>query len=176
VKRLYLLRHAKSGWDAPVASDFDRPLNRRGHKAARAMAREMRALGLVFDRILASSAARVVETLEGLAEAWGHDSGAEMDPHLYLASAPTLLSTVRAAGDGNESLMIVGHNPGMEQLALLLSKEGELRGVLAEKFPTGALVEIELPVSGWADVTEGQGTLTRFIRPRDLDPDLGPEE
>lgn len=176
MKRLYLLRHAKSGWDAPVASDFDRPLSRRGQKAARAMAREMRTLGLTFDRILASPAARVVETLEGLAEAWGHDPGAETDPRLYLASAATLLRIVQTAGEEHESLMLVGHNPGMEQLALLLSGEGEYRDLLAEKFPTGALAEIELPVMHWAEVGEGQGILSRFIRPRDLDPELGPEE
>ena len=176
MKRLYLLRHAKSEWDAPVTGDFDRPLSRRGHKAARAMGREMRALGLAFDHIVASPAARVVETLEGLAEAWGHDPGAEADPHIYMASASTLLGIVRAAGDEHQSLMLVGHNPGMEQLALLLTGEGELRDRLAEKFPTAALAEIALPAKHWADVAEGRGTLTRFIRPRDLDPELGPEE
>jgi phosphohistidine phosphatase len=176
MKRLYLLRHAKSGWDTRVARDFDRPLNRRGHKAARAMGREMHALGLAFDRVLASQAARVVETLEGLADAWGHDPGAEADPRLYLASASTLLGIVRAAGDEHKSLLLVGHNPGMEQLALLLTQSGDLRDLLAEKFPTGALAEIALPISSWTDVGEGQGKLTRFIRPRDLDPELGPEE
>ena len=176
MKRLYLLRHAKSEWDSPVSRDFDRPLNRRGHKAARAMAREMRSLGFAFDRILASPAARVTETLEGMAEVWGHDPGAEADARLYLASAATLLRIVQTAGDAHESLLLVGHNPGMEQLALLLSRESALRDRLAGKFPTAALAEIELPVAHWADVEEGEGTLTRFLRPRDLDPELGPEE
>ena len=175
MKILYLLRHAKSGWDAPVASDFDRPLERRGHKAARAMGREMRGLGLVFDRVLASPAVRVTETLEGVAETYGHDLDAGEDPHIYLASVGTLLGIVRGVEDEHDRLLIVGHNPGMEQLALLLTGAGDLRDRMAAKFPTAALAEIALPVTRWRDVAEGEGKLERFIRPRDLDPELGPD-
>ena len=175
MKILYFLRHAKSGWDAPVASDFDRPLERRGYKAARAMGREMRGLGLAFDQVLASPAVRVTETLEGVAEAYGHDLGAEEDPHIYLASVATLLGIVRGCADEHDRLLIVGHNPGMEQLALQLAGGGGLRDRMAAKFPTAALAEIALPVTRWRDVTEGEGKLERFIRPRDLDPELGPD-
>jgi len=175
MKTLSLLRHAKSGWDAPNVRDFDRPLNARGRKAARAMGREMRRLGLGFDLILASPAARVTETLAELAQGYGGAVATDFDAHIYLASPETLLGLVRAADDAHARLLIVGHNPGMEQLALLLAQGGELRDRIAAKYPTGALAEIGFDAASWRDVAEGAGRLNRFIRPRDLDPELGPE-
>ncbi|MEA3012767.1 MAG: phosphohistidine phosphatase [Sphingomonadales bacterium] len=175
MKTLTLLRHAKSGWDAPVARDFDRRLNARGRKAARAMGREMKRLGLGFDLILASPAARITETLTELAQGYGGAVATDFDEHIYLASAETLLGIVRAADDAHERLLIVGHNPGMEQLALLLAAGGALRDRIAAKYPTGALAELRFEGPGWRDVTAGAGRLERFIRPRDLDPQLGPE-
>lgn len=179
MKTLTLLRHAKSGWDPPVARDFDRPLNGRGRKAARAMGREMKRLRLDFDRILASPAARVTETVQGLEE----DHGAlavEQDPRIYLASAETLLDIVRATADSHARLLIVGHNPGLEQLAMLLAQGGAqggaLRDAIAAKYPTGALAELLFDVRSWREVTAGAGRLERFIRPRDLDPELGPDD
>ena len=171
---LSLLRHAKSVWDAPVARDFDRPLNARGRKAARAMGREMKRLRLDFDHVLASPAARVTETIEGLEEEYG-PLAAEYDERFYLASAETLLEIVRAAGDSQRRLLLLGHNPGMEQLALLLGRSGEMRERIAAKYPTGALAEISFDLASWRDVTAGAGRLERFLRPRDLDPALGPE-
>lgn len=175
MKTLTLLRHAKSGWDAPVARDFDRRLNARGRKAARAMGREMKRLGLGFDLILASPAARIAETLTELAQGYGGAVATDFDEHIYLASVETLLEIVRAADDAHERLLIVGHNPGMEQLALLLAGGGALRDRIAAKYPTGALAELRFDGPGWRDVTAGAGRLERFIRPRDLDPQLGPE-
>jgi phosphohistidine phosphatase len=169
VKTLTLLRHAKSGWGAPALRDFDRPLTPRGRKAARAMGREMRRLGLGFDLILASPALRVIETLHELAQGFGAAVATAAEPRIYLASAETLLELVRGADDGAGRLLLVGHNPGMEQLALLLAKDGEAREAVAVKYPTGALAEIALDVPRWQEVGEGAGTLTRFVRPRDLD-------
>lgn len=174
MKTLSLLRHAKSRLDASVARDFDRPLNARGHQAGRAMGREMRRLGLVYHRILASPAVRVTETLTELAQGYGGAVATDFDEHIYLASAATLLDIVRAADDAIERLLIVGHNPGMEQLALLLVQGGALRDRIAAKFPTGALAEISFDVARWRDVAGGGGRLERFLRPRDLDPELGP--
>ncbi|HEV7659387.1 MAG TPA: histidine phosphatase family protein [Allosphingosinicella sp.] len=174
MKTLTLLRHAKSGWDAPVR-DFDRPLSPRGRKAARAMGREMKRLGLDFDFVLASPAARVTETLTELAQGYGGAVATDFDEHIYLASAETLLEIVRAADDAHERLLIAGHNPGMEQLALLLAEGGALRDRIAAKYPTGALAELRFDGPGWRDVAAGAGRLERFIRPRDLDPQLGPE-
>ncbi len=176
MKTLTLLRHAKSSWADSSRRDFDRPLNDRGRQAARAMGREMKALDLVFDRIVASPSARTVETIAALAEGHGGRFDAEHDARVYLASPGTLLRIVREADDAYRRLLLVGHNPGMERLALLLSRGGELHDRIADKYPTGALAEIALPVVRWREVGEGSGTLTRFIRPRDLDPELGPED
>ena len=176
MKTLTLLRHAKSTWDDPVARDFDRPLNKRGRRAAQTIGREMRALGLEFDRVIASPATRVVETLGEVAEGYGRSLDPKFDQRIYLASPDTLLEIVRNADGAAGTLLIVGHNPGLERLAILLAGKSGLLAQLAEKYPTATLAEIALPVESWSDVSEGMGTLSRFIRPRDLDPELGPDE
>ncbi|HEX8215258.1 MAG TPA: histidine phosphatase family protein [Allosphingosinicella sp.] len=178
MKTLTLLRHAKSGWDDSVARDFDRPLNPRGRCAARTVGREMRAQGLAFDSVLASPAVRVVETLEEIGSGYGRVLDPRFDQRLYLASTDTLLDLIREADDGVASLLLVGHNPGLELLVLLLTRHGggELREQAELKYPTATLAELSLPVERWQDVREGAGTLSRFIRPRDLDPQLGPDE
>lgn len=178
MKTLTLLRHAKSGWDDPVARDFDRPLNPRGRRGARLMGQHMRDLGLRYDLVIASPAVRVVETLEELWEGYGRSVHAELDKRLYLASATTLLDVVQEADEAAGDILLSGHNPGMEDLVLLLVPdriEDEARDQVEEKFPTAALAEIAFDVDHWADVKPGTGRLVRFIRPRDLDPALGPE-
>jgi len=175
MKSLTLLRHAKSVWDDPVARDLDRPLNPRGRRAARAVGEAMKAAGLGFDLVLASPARRVIETLDEVAAAFGPLDPVR-DPRLYLASTETLLAIARAVGDGVGRLMLVGHNPGLESLALRLTRKGPLRSELELKYPTGTLAEIEFPFDRWKDVEAGSGALVRFIRPRDLDPGLGPDD
>jgi phosphohistidine phosphatase len=135
----------------------------------------MNAQGLAFDLVLASPARRVAETIE---EAAGHGGFApQYEERLYLASAATLLDIVRHAPDGVDRLLLVGHNPGMEELALRLARrDGDrLRGEVEIKYPTGSVAEIQLPAERWAEVREGTGRIVRFIRPRDLDPELGPD-
>ena len=175
MKTLTLLRHSKSSWADRGQADRDRPLNARGRAAARAMGGEMARLGLGFDRVVASPARRVAETLSRIAERYGPLAPAENED-VYLASVATLLAIVRESDDGQDRQLIVGHNPGMERLALLLSREGPLRDEVAVKYPTGALAELSFDAARWSAVGEGAGTLTRFIRPRDLDPELGPDE
>lgn len=174
MKTLTLLRHAKSSWDDPVSRDFDRPLNPRGRRAARTVAQEMKALGLAFDRTLASPARRVVETIEEVEATFG-PLRPHWDERLYLASRETLVEIARETEERVERLLLVGHNPGLELLALALARGGALRGEIEVKYPTGTLAEISLPVDSWRDVTEGSGEILRFIRPRDLDPELGPD-
>jgi phosphohistidine phosphatase len=176
MKTLTLLRHAKSTWDDPVARDFDRPLNRRGRRAAQAVGREMRTQGLTFDRVIASPAVRVKETLDGIVEGYGKALNPTFDERVYLASTATLLDLVHDAPNQAGTLLIVGHNPGLEALTLLLAQEGDLRDQVAVKYPTATLAEISLPVQSWGHVAKGTGTLARLIRPRDLDPELGPDE
>lgn len=176
MKTLTLLRHAKSTWDDPVARDFDRPLNKRGRRAAATVGREMRTQGLVFDQVVASPAVRVIETLADVAEGYGQPLDPLYDQRIYLASTETLLDVVHEADEKAERLLIVGHNPGLETLAMLLTRGEGLRAELAVKYPTATVAEISLPVEQWRDVCGGIGTLARFIRPRDLDPELGPDE
>lgn len=175
MKTLTLLRHAKSSWDDPALGDFDRPLNARGRKAARAMGREMRRLGLAFDLILASPAARVTGTLNELAQGYGGAVATEQDRRIYLASPATLLDLVRGVPDEVGRLLLVGHNPGLEQLALALGRRGTLHDLVAAKYPTAALAELSFDGGRWREIGDGTGTLTRFIRPRDLSDELGPE-
>ena len=176
MKTLTLLRHAKSTWDDPVARDFDRPLNRRGRKAARAIGAEMRALGLAFDHVVASPALRVEETLAEVEQGYGRSLEAVPDRRVYLATPETLLDIVRSTYDGFDRLLLVGHNPGLEVLAMTLTSGAGLRDEMAVKYPTGTLAEIALPVESWTDAAPGVGEIVRFIRPRDVDPELGPDE
>ncbi|MET0270842.1 MAG: histidine phosphatase family protein [Sphingomonas sp.] len=177
MKRLTLLRHAKSGWDEPVARDFDRPLNAKGRRAARRIGEWLRQEGVRADHVVGSPAIRVVETLEELAVGLGETLAPAWDRRVYLASASTLLDVVQEAPDAADTLMLVGHNPGLEDLALLLipDTDGARREEVEEKFPTAAIAEIEFDVDRWKDVGANGGTLRRFVRPRDLDPTLGPE-
>ncbi|HET9429067.1 MAG TPA: histidine phosphatase family protein [Allosphingosinicella sp.] len=178
MKILTLLRHAKSGWNDPVARDFDRPLNRRGRKAAQTIGQEMRARQLGFDRVVASPAVRVVETLSDVVDGYGRLIQPDYDERLYLAPLATLLEVIRETDDEVERLLIVGHNPGLELLAMFLTRDdgNGLRDEVAIKYPTATLAEIRLPVDGWTDVDEGIGQLQALIRPRDLDPRLGPDQ
>ncbi|TCP35782.1 histidine phosphatase family protein [Sphingomonas sp. BK235] len=178
MKTLTLLRHAKSGWDDAVPRDLDRPLNPKGRRAAQAMGREIKAMGLDFDRVLASPAVRVRETIEEAERGLGHALAPEWDRRLYLASAATLLDLVHEQDEGAETLLLVGHNPGLHELVLALVPDapGRLRDAVAEKYPTAALAEMTLDVPRWRDLAAGSATLTRFVRPRDVDPALGPDD
>lgn len=179
MKTLTLLRHAKSSWDDPVERDFDRPLNGKGHRAAATVGRHMRSLGLHFDQVIASPALRVRETIDSLESGFGAALDPVFDRRVYLASADALLEVIRAAPDSADSLLLVGHNPGLEDLVLLLVPDRDEdfeRDKVEEKYPTAAVAEIALDVGGWSAVTPGCGRLARFIRPRDLDSALGPDQ
>jgi phosphohistidine phosphatase len=175
MKVLTLLRHAKSGWDDPVLRDFDRPLNPRGRRAAATVGREMRRLGLRFDTVVASPARRVMETLDEVGLAFG-TLAPRYDERLYLATAQTLLQVARETDHAVERLLLVGHNPGLEELVLRLSAGGALRSEAALKYPTATLAEMRFETASWRQLQDRAATLSRFIRPRDLDPELGPED
>ena len=177
VKTLTLLRHAKSGWDDPLTRDFDRPLNAKGRRAAATVGRHLRDEGLAFDTVVASPALRVQQTLVAVREGYGGDMEPAWDRRLYLASAGALLDVVRELPDATARVLLVGHNPGLEDLVLLLVPDAEagLRDAVEEKYPTASVAELSLAVARWADAAEGGAALTRFVRPRDLDPSLGPD-
>jgi phosphohistidine phosphatase len=179
MKTVTLLRHAKSGWDDPVARDFDRPLNAKGKRAAFRIGEYLRAQHLIFDHIVASPAARVVETLEQIAEGLGETIAPQWDKRVYLASAPSLLDLIQESNDGYDHLMIAGHNPGLEELVLMLVPDDPddlVRDEIEEKFPTASIARIHFDVDRWEDVAANKGELAHFIRPRDLDPALGPDQ
>jgi phosphohistidine phosphatase len=170
VKRLSVLRHAKSSWEEPNLDDFDRPLNERGWKAARRIGRELKQRKIAVDFCLASPAARVRETLDGLAQGYGDFSfEVRFEPRIYEASVETLLELVRVIPDDVEKPLLVGHNPGLHELVLRLTSGGELRRRLEAKFPTAAFAMIDLHAKRWAEVTAGQGKIVELILPRELD-------
>ncbi len=178
MKSLSILRHAKSGWDAPVDRDFDRPINARGRRGATLMGEMWRGKGWPLDWIVASPAVRVTETLDHFQPAAGL---ADLEPHwerrVYLASAATLLDVLRETGALGDHLMLVGHNPGLEDLAMMLvpyDAGNPARMAIEEKLPTAALVRILFDIDDWSALKENSGILDAFIRPRDLDPTLGP--
>jgi phosphohistidine phosphatase len=179
MKRLTLLRHAKSGWDDPVARDFDRPLNERGKRGAALMGTFAKRQNLDIDYILASPAVRVTETLDEFLPAAGLD---DIEPHLdrriYLASSATLLDCLRDLPDSADHVLMCGHNPGMEDLILdLVPDDGAspLRDQVEIKFPTAALGSMTIGIDSWKDVDQNRARLTQLTRPRDLDAALGPE-
>jgi len=177
VKTLTLLRHAKSGWNDPVSRDFDRPLNPKGKRAAALIGHHLRDLRLEFDHVVASPAVRVVETLDEVARGYGRTLAPAWDRRIYLASAVTLLDLVRELPGEVERVLLVGHNPGLEDLVLMLVPDGgdALRDVVEAKYPTASVAELTLPAD-WRGAAAGAATLTRFVRPRDLDETLGPDE
>ncbi|TPG40375.1 histidine phosphatase family protein [Sphingomonas koreensis] len=175
MKTLTLLRHAKSGWDNPVLRDFDRPLNAKGARAAALIGQHMRALGLAFDHVVASPAQRVIETVEQIGSGYGRTIEPEWDRRLYLASTSMLLDLIHALPAEVDRVMLIGHNPGLEELVLLLVADNDLRREAAIKFPTATIAELQLDGT-WSALLPGAATLTRFIRPRDLDPALGPDQ
>ena len=178
MKTLILLRHAKSGWEDTVSRDYDRPLNPKGKRAGRTVGQHMKTLGLAFDAAVASPAVRVTETLAQAGDGYGRAFDPVWDRRIYLASAVTLLDVVHETDDAVGTLLLAGHNPGLEDLVLLLvpDRSGDPeRDKVEEKFPTASLAELRFDVDRWADVAAGTGTLARFVRPRDLDPALGPD-
>jgi phosphohistidine phosphatase len=172
MKTLTLLRHAKSGWDDIALRDVDRRLNAKGKRAAETIGRHMREAGLAFDHVVASPAVRVAETLDGVAEGYGQGFAPVWDRRIYLGSAATLLDVVHDLPAEHETVLLVGHNPGLEDLTVLLAADP---GEAADKYPTGALAELAIGDT-WADADTGKARLVRFVRPRDLDPTLGPDE
>lgn len=171
MKRLAILRHAKSSWDEPGLDDFNRPLNERGWKAARRLGRELKHRRMRFDLVLASPAARVRETIDGLQEKFDFDAPIRFEQQVYAATEGTLLELVRRFPDTVNCPLCVGHNPGLERLILGLARDDRngLRDRIAGKYPTAAFAVIELAVERWNDVEPGSGELVELIVPKELD-------
>lgn len=173
MKVLGLLRHAKSDWDDLTLRDFDRGLNDRGRAGAALMGGHIRDHGVTFDAVIASPAQRVKLTLE----AAGLGLPVSFDEDAYMGDAATLIDLLARHGDDALALLLVAHNPGLQELVLQLvppENEDGLFGAVLEKFPTAAYAVLELAIDRWEDCAPGCGRLVHFARPRDLDPQLGP--
>ena len=161
MKRLILMRHAKSDWADPSLPDHDRPLNKRGRRAATALGHWLRAAGLHPDQALCSSAARTQETCARLALPFDP----ERHPALYLAEAPDMLRTLRAAQ--GDTVLMIGHNPGIAELAAHLVATPPAHGRF-EDYPTGATLVAEFDIDTWRDLQPGTGRAQHFVIPREL--------
>lgn len=178
MKILGLFRHAKSDWQDPRARDFDRPLNERGRQGAAVMGRHVRDHGVAWDRIISSPALRCTETIEIACEAAGRPMAVNWDRRIYLASSTTLADLLRETEGDPKAVLMVGHNPGLEDLIFdLVPDDGSspLRDVVEVKFPTASFAVLELNIDRWADLADKCARLVHLTRPRDLDPALGPQ-
>jgi phosphohistidine phosphatase len=168
MKRLYLLRHAKSSWKDTSLHDHDRPLAGRGRRAAKAIARHMRAHDMEPELVLCSTARRARETLEGIEPSLAA-AAVEVEPDLYAASAPALLERLRSLPDTVKSVMVIGHNPGLQELALELARPASAASELAAKYPTGALATLAFEASSWQELDRDTAELVELVLPRDLE-------
>jgi phosphohistidine phosphatase len=175
MRTLYLLRHAKSSWKDDSLRDFDRPLKRRGRDAAeqigKVLAGEKLALGsekvalgsnkLASFLVISSPAARARETTKLVLESAGLKLEPRFDERIYEADVRTLLEVVSSIPDKAQTAMLVGHNPGFENLLAYLTGYDR-------HMPTGALARIEFELASWSEVAEGSGRLESFVTPKDL--------
>jgi phosphohistidine phosphatase len=161
MKRLYVLRHAKSSWDDASLSDFDRPLNERGLDAAPLMGKVMRKRGYIPDAVFSSPAKRAKKTAKLATDAAGIESSIIFDERIYEASPQKLVEVLSTVDGAAASAMIVGHNPGMEGLIRLLTGE-------TVSMPTAALAIIDLEVEQWNDLDHQTGKLVAMLRPKEL--------
>ncbi|HEX2147018.1 MAG TPA: histidine phosphatase family protein [Pseudorhizobium sp.] len=168
-RRLLLLRHAKSAWPEDMP-DHQRPLAERGLVAAPAMGNYMAREHLLPDLVLVSDARRTQETWDLVKRRLPDEPEARLVPELYEAPSHGMLDVLRRTEVEAATVLMMGHNPGMQELALMLVGEGNLqaRAALAEKFPTAALAVIDFPCFGWMDLEPGSGTLSSFVTPRSL--------
>jgi phosphohistidine phosphatase len=167
---LLLLRHAKAEKPTPEVSDTDRKLKRRGQVAARAIGRYLAASRLVPERVLCSPAARTRETWEIVAGEFKHPPAPVFDPGLYdFGDGQALLARILAEDSGASPLMLVGHNPSTEELALrLIAPGGDLRRQMEIKYPTAGLAVLRFAADRWRYIAPGSGEILAFVRPADL--------
>jgi phosphohistidine phosphatase len=161
MKQLLLMRHAKSSWDDQSLADFDRPLNDRGLSAAPLMGEVLAQRDLIPDEIVSSPAKRAVQTASLVKESSGLNAPIRLEERIYEASPQALFQVARELKDGDDSVLLVGHNPGME--GFIASLTGSL-----ERMPTAAVAVIEIDNNTWSELVSGSGKLVCVLRPNDL--------
>ena len=162
MKTLLILRHAKSSWNDPELDDHARPLNKRGRRDGPRMGELLRKYGLMPDLVISSDAVRAQLTAKAVTEAARYAGEILLDPRLYMASPADILSLLRTVRENAETVMIIGHNPGLEELVEQLTGE-------RQDLPTAALAHIVLEIDQWRDLTlSTRGTLLGHWRPKEL--------
>lgn len=171
MRRLMLLRHAKSDWSEAGQRDHDRELAARGRAAAPRIGAYLAERALVPDCVLVSTAQRTRETWKLVAAALPARPKAAFDKRIYEADPDDILDVIRETPSRCQCLLVIGHNPGLQELALMLVKDGRQDDLdrLAAKFPTAALAVIDVPIDDWASLQARTGRLESFISPRGLD-------
>ncbi|MGZ8614954.1 MAG: SixA phosphatase family protein [Actinomycetota bacterium] len=167
MRQVWLFRHAKSSWDDPALADEDRPLAPRGVRDAATMASYLATVDPPR-LVLCSAGLRARQTLAAVLPSLGSPLQIAVEPELYTFDSDVLIERLRRLDDAESSVMLVGHNPALEEFARWLSADGDLRARLEAKFPTAALATLDLPDEPWTSLSEGEGTLTRFVVPKDL--------
>ena len=160
MKRILLFRHGKSNWDVDYEADHDRPLAKRGHKAASLMGRYLASLDQVPDRVICSSALRAKETVRLAAKAGKWSCPITITEDLYDASVEQVTELIRKSRDSLNSILLAGHEPTWSLLA------GRLIGKANLKFPTAAMARIDLAVTSWKEAQFGKGTLIWMVSPK----------
>jgi len=170
VKTLYLMRHAKAAPPDSALTDHDRQLNDRGERAARRMARYLADHGLIPDHVLCSTAVRARLTLGPILDALGGETSVHYRRALYLTSPDVILEEIRSVDDHTARLLLVGHNPDTQALAVHLAADAHRPEVeaMARKFPTGALAVYHFEVDSWRDIGWGLGRIEAFVKPKAL--------
>lgn len=161
MKTLLLLRHAKSSWKQPDQPDHERPLNKRGKKEAPKVGKYLRDNNLVPDLILSSTARRAQDTAQAVAEKSGFDGQIDLYQDLYLSDTDCYLDILRRLPDEARRILVVGHNPDLEELLTLLTDVNQPLG-------TAALAQIDLPITSWQELNEAtDGRLQLVWSPRE---------
>jgi phosphohistidine phosphatase len=168
MRTLYLLRHAKSSWADQTLLDRERPLAPRGSRDAKRIAKHLARLRIQPELVLCSPAERTRETLELLRPALGETRTTRLEAELYAASSDQLLERIRAVPAPVASLMLIGHNPGLQQLALALASPGAELERLRTKFPTAALATLTIANTPWSQLDEGDAVLAAYVVPKQL--------
>lgn len=162
MKTLLIMRHAKSSNKDEDITDHERPLNKRGKLAAPRMGRLLKEEGLIPDHILSSSAKRARSTAEAVADQSGYEGEVQVSTDLYATGPGAFIRVLQFLPDNHCRVLAVGHNPGLEELLELLTKQ-------VKTIPTGGIVQIELPIQSWKELSETtQGTMIYFWKPREL--------
>ena len=161
MKTLFLLRHAKSSWKDKTLLDIERPLNGRGRKASQTMGSLLKREKVIPDLVLSSSAVRARQTTDLLLAAANLSTDLRFDERIYEASAQKLLEVVRQIEKSKKAVLLVGHNPGLEEFLELLTGA-------SETMPTGTLSKVALTASNWADIGDKCATLEWILKPKQL--------